>query len=390
MADSSRHSLFFVAESTYGTTPASPAFKTFRHTSASVALAKGTMLSEELRSDRQIADYRHGIRRTGGEIGCELSFNSFEDILQAVMCGTWTTKFNPYSATTISTSSTDNSINSSANALPICDPGDRITLSGFSAGSVTNNQTVTVVTSTASKMVVTSSPALVTQAAGTSHTLTCLSQGLKAGITRRSFSLLRRFEDMSPEQFHLFTGVEFNTFGLTAETENAVNLTFGVVGQDALAASSTAPAGSTYPAASTTGMMDNFSGRILEGGTEIAIVSSFNMTLENGIEPRFSLGSKTSRIRPSIGRSNLSGELTAYFEDVAMLNKFYNETSSSLQMIFNDQAGNQYSFVIPNVKYNGGQPDVSGQGSIMLTLPWQAIYNTAAASQLAITRSPVS
>src|SRR6478736_4239215 len=96
MSDSARHGLFAIAEVTYGTTPAvTPALKTIRHTGTTLALSKGTFMSEELRPDRQIVDFRHGVRQTGGDMDHELSYGSLDDFLEAVLMGTWAVKAAP-------------------------------------------------------------------------------------------------------------------------------------------------------------------------------------------------------------------------------------------------------------------------------------------------------
>ena len=89
MANGSRHSMRYVAESTYGQTPATPAFKPIRHTGTTLGLSKESLQSEEIRSDRQIADFRHGAYQVGGDINIELSYGSFDKLLEAVLCGTW-------------------------------------------------------------------------------------------------------------------------------------------------------------------------------------------------------------------------------------------------------------------------------------------------------------
>lgn len=312
MADGSRHSMYQVAEATYGTTPANPAWEPIRHNTTNIGLTKGTLQSEELRADRQIADFRHGTRQVGGEIVSELSYGSFDDILEALLCGTWT-----------------------------------------EAG-----------------------------VAGTDG------DTLKAGITRRSFSVLRYFEDLAGTEkpYHLFSGVEYNTMKLSVTTEAIVKATFGVVGKG-LSMANAAPAGSTYAAASTSKGMDSFTGALVEGGSSIAIVTEIELTLENGIEPRFVIGSKET-IRPSIGRSVVTGQITAYFEGAALLEKFINETSSSLQFELGDLT-NKYTFLIPNLKYTGGQPDIQGEGPILLTMPFQAIYSSSEGSQIKITRGTI-
>ena len=89
MANGSRHSMRYVAEATYGTTPATPAFKPIRHTSTTLGLSKESLQSEEIRDDRQIADFRHGAYQVGGDMNIELSFASFDDLLEATLLGTW-------------------------------------------------------------------------------------------------------------------------------------------------------------------------------------------------------------------------------------------------------------------------------------------------------------
>ena len=88
MANGSRHSMRYIAESTYGTTPATPAFKPIRHTSTTLGLSKESLQSEEIRDDRQIADFRHGAYQVGGDMNIELSFASFDDLLEAVLLTT--------------------------------------------------------------------------------------------------------------------------------------------------------------------------------------------------------------------------------------------------------------------------------------------------------------
>jgi hypothetical protein len=91
IATGARHDMGYILESAFGTTPATPAFKAIRHTGTTLGLSKDAIESEELREDRQIAHYRHGNKAVSGDINFELSYESFDDLLEAVMCGTWTT-----------------------------------------------------------------------------------------------------------------------------------------------------------------------------------------------------------------------------------------------------------------------------------------------------------
>lgn len=311
MANGSRHSMSYVAESSYGVTPSNPVFKPIRHTGTTLALSKESLQSEEIRSDRQIADFRHGAFQTGGDINVELSYGSFDDLLEAVLCGTW--------ATDTPTTDTDQ---------------------------------------------------------------------LKAGVTRRSFTIERHFGDLLTAQkpYHRFTGVEFNTLALAVAANAMITATFGVVGQG-FETDTAQIAGATYTTATTTSPLDSFTGSLKEAGSLIAVITEIQLNVENGLDPRFVVGSKQS-IRPSIGRSNVSGTITAYFEDSTLLDKFVNETESSIEFELPDGAGNLLTFKLPRVKYNGGQPDVEGEGPITLSMPFQALLDSVTGTNLIIERTP--
>lgn len=302
MADGSRHSLFMVPEVTYGVTPTTPALETIRHTGTTLGLAKDTLQSEELRADRQIADFRHGARQVNGDISIELSFGSFDVILEALLLGTWT-------------------------------------------GDV-----------------------------------------LKAGVTRRSFTLERWFSDMQSAQrpFHIFSGVEFNTLAMQINANAMITGTIGVIGKEASAVT-TQLTGATFPDVSTTTPLDSFTGSLKEAGVVIAVVTEIALNLDNGMAARFVVGSK-STIRPSIGRSNVTGTVTAYFEDSSLIDKFWNETETSIEFELPDEDGNKYTFLLPRLKYTGGKPDVAGEGPITLAMPFQALLDSTLGTQLQITR----
>ena len=146
----------------------------------------------------------------------------------------------------------------------------------------------------------------------------------------------------------------------------------------------TAIAGATYDPASTTSPFDSFSGQINEGGASIATVTELSLTLENGLSPLFVVGSDTAEC-VSIARSNLTGSITTFFDSVALYEKFLNETESNLEFTLSDGT-NAYTFSLPRVKYNSGQPDVSGEGEVTVSMGFQALFNATEESQIVIMR----
>ena len=301
IASGSRHRLAAIAEVTYGTTPTTPAFTTLRHNSCNIGLSKDAVESEEIRGDRQITCFRHGNKSVGGDIEGELVYGEYDSLIEAALCGTWSTDV------------------------------------------------------------------------------------LKAGTTRRSFTVERTFQDIT--QYMRYTGCEVNTMSISIAPNSMIGVSFGFIGKDQSIAQ-TGIASSTYSTLTDTCQFDSFTATINEGGSPIALVTEMEVTLENGIEPQFVVGSSTT-LRPSIGRCNVTGSITVYLEDQAMLTKFQNETESSLDITMTDPDGNTFQIEIPKLKYNSGQPDVSGEGSVTVSMDFQAIYDSVDASNIVITRNPI-
>ena len=87
----SQHSMSHVAESTYGTTPTTPTMKAIRQTGTIWGFKKSTLQSNEQRDDRQVAAYKHGNSSASGDISFELTYATFDDFLEALLGGTWST-----------------------------------------------------------------------------------------------------------------------------------------------------------------------------------------------------------------------------------------------------------------------------------------------------------
>ena len=211
---------------------------------------------------------------------------------------------------------------------------------------------------------------------------------LKAGVLRRSFTALRQFSDLSDLPYWTYLGVEMNTLALTIGANAIVTGTFGTIGQDQPNMTAGAPAGSSTTEPNDNQVMDSFTGTLSVNGTDVALATEVTLNLDNGLATRFVIGSDMT-IRPGIKRSTLTGQVTAYFESAALVNMFINEQDVAFKFTVKDPEGNAYEFNMPKIKFTGGQPDITGEDDIVLTMPFSAQYDETLGSQLAITRIPV-
>lgn len=287
-AQGSRSQLTYVAESTFNTTPGSPAMATLPINSHTLSLQKEVVTSGEIRSDRQVNVSRHGNKSVAGDITVEFRPDDYDELLEGALFGDF----------------------GSANEL-------------------------------------------------------------RLGTTFKSFS----FEDgaLDISQYRVFSGCAVNSMSMSLNPNAMVLATFGIVGAGAAPVSASS-VDATPAAVLNETPFDSFSGSINEGGASIALVSSLDFTIENSLNPAFIIGSSTAP-QLEYGRGVVTGTITAYFEDETLLNKFINETESSLDFtLASSVTGDSYTFDFPRIKYNGGDIPLDSEQSRLVTLPFEALY----------------
>lgn len=87
----SKTRLAYIAEATWGVTPATPAFKNLRFTGESLNAEKQTVTSNEIRPDRNVADVIQVARMASGNIDAEFSYATFDDLFESALSSAWAT-----------------------------------------------------------------------------------------------------------------------------------------------------------------------------------------------------------------------------------------------------------------------------------------------------------
>ena len=208
---------------------------------------------------------------------------------------------------------------------------------------------------------------------------------LKIGTTPKYFS----FEDAANDiaQFRLFTGMAVSTLNVSIAPNQMVTGTFDLVGKTMTQAGTTASTGGTPTASSTNAPFDSYSGTITDGGSGLAIVTSLDFSLTNSFAPTFVIGSDSAQ-QLEFGRAIVEGTMTVYYEDATLINKFLNETESSLSVSVDDPTGaSSYTFDFPRVKYNGAAVPVQNPASRLITIPFVSLFDTTEGTNLKLTRS---
>jgi len=204
---------------------------------------------------------------------------------------------------------------------------------------------------------------------------------LKVGTTPKFMTIEERNLDIT--QYRRFTGCGVSSLSVNCTPNQMVNMTFNIVGKDMT--TSGTPLDASIDAAPNEPPFDSFTATITEGGNTQAIVTGVNFTIDNALSPTFVVGSATTP-QMEFGMANVTGEITCYFENLTLYNKFINETESDMVLTLTD-GSDTYVFDFHKIKYSGGSLPVQNPQSRILTLPFVALLDTAEDTNLTITKS---
>lgn len=209
---------------------------------------------------------------------------------------------------------------------------------------------------------------------------------LKTGVTPKFFTFEEYAVDI--DQARIFTGTTVTSASFSIAPNQMVTSTFGLVGKTMTAGATESP--QLAAGLGTNAPFDSFSGAMAIGnvGASAGVnnISSLEFSINNGFNPDFVIGSDSA---PNLnyGMSVVEGSFTAYYEDLAFLNRFLNEVETEIEVSVDDPtAANAYTFLFPRVKINGAAIPVGGEGSRLITMPFVALYDTTETSNLVITR----
>lgn len=167
MSDTNRVAVRIVEETTFGTTPATPAFEELRVTEANPSFQPNTVTSNEIRSDRQVTDLILVGAEAGGPLGLEVSHGALDTIIEGAMFSSWVNKPNRYNVTSdsvitdVDASSDTYEVTSGGGAFVV---GHLVRATGFTNSG--NNGLVRAISgSGVAALVVASSPGLTNESA---------------------------------------------------------------------------------------------------------------------------------------------------------------------------------------------------------------------------------
>jgi hypothetical protein len=380
------------SEPNTATDPGTSGGQVLRRVSSSLNLVKDSYQSEEIRTDRQIADFRHGLRRVEGSISGELSPGTQFELLVAAHRDSAVSSLS-LSNTQFTSVTSDNSTSAF-----VFTAGDPVT-SGLRVGDIirfgtlaetANNDRNFVIRSFGgtSNRTVTVSPAPTTDAvADTTFTVTRPGKTTivpASSFTARKFGIEEYREDLDLSR--LFTECRVSGYSMSLPATGLSTVEIPFMGRNAVSLSAgSAPYFTAPTAATTTSACASANGLILSpdaGSSPLGIVTGIDIALDLEAEMQAVIN---QNIAPEIflGRANVTGTVSAFVEDFALFNAFLNE--SELQLIVRVDSGSAANadaicIYLPRVKLGGADMPLSGANGQTISLPFQALRYTGSAA----------
>ena len=367
-------------ETTFGVLPAAAGAQTIRRVSSSFNLAKETYQSEEIRTDYQITDFRHGVRSVEGNVSGELSAGTYADFLASALARNWTAATpTTLDSTTIASVGGTYTITRTTGSY-LTDGvrvGNVIRLTGFATANNSKNLLVIALTATVATVIALNSNTLTpeTVASGGAYTVTGKSTyAPTTGHTDDSYSFEAWYSDIN--QSEVYTGNKVNTVGIALPATGLTTVEIGFMGQDLKQRGATQYF--TSPTAQgNNGIFAAVNGALIVNGSPVALVTSANININRNMTSEAVVG---SNVKPEIyeGRIVVEGDFSTLFQDGVFANYFDTEAEISLVIALtaNSSANSEFmSFTLPRLKLSTDTKD-DGEKGLVSQNSFQALKGT--------------
>lgn len=380
----------YKAETIYGTMPTmSSGVRAIRRVEFSPDLTKETYQSAELRTDQQIADFRHGARRAAGTLRGELSVKAYEDFIAALLRKTFT------ATSAVTGLSLTLAVDGSAPSYTLTrGAGDfltsgikvgdviRITAGTWNAANMNVNLLVTdIASATVMNVTTVNGKTLVPEGPIASSTLTIV--GKKAwvptsGHTDTSFAIESWFSDLGKSEVYLGMKPASATLALPSTGIATIEVAFAGQNVQTFSAQQSSNISTSQNAY---GVAAAANGVLIIGGARQTVVRDLTININGNLSGSPVIGSNTVPFQFP-GRVTVDGQFTSFFDSVTLRDAFLNETEVALSAVLtldNSDAADFFAVTLPRVKLGSASKN-DAQDGIVQTFNFQALLQTAGGS----------
>lgn len=377
-------------ETTFGTPAGTSGGSLLRRVTANFNLVKEAYESNEIRVDRQVADFRHGVRSAEGTLNGELSSSSYDDFMASVVGKDFVAVSLGAAAQTTVTAvgSIYTLVRATGSFLT---DGIKVGMVIRAAGLTTsgdNGKNLLVASVTATNIVVVPLNGSTMTAQVTASSVTLTAPGKQTfvpatGHTDDSYTVEEFYADIA--QSEVYTGMKVNSVAVQLPATGLTTIDIGFAGKD-LTQTGTSQYFSTPTAQGTQGIFAAVNGVMLVQGAPVALITSADFSIERATENATVVGSN-SIADIFTGRIRVTGNLSVYFQDAAFRDYFNAETPVSLVLTVTADTtatANFITFTLPKVKLGSFTKD-DGELGIIASTSFQALLNDVTTAGLPAT-----
>lgn len=386
LASGSFKQLLYKKQSALGTKASVGSAQLLRRVTSTVDKKKATYTSKEIRPSMQRSDMRHGVVSVDGTITGELSVGTYGDFMSSTLRQAWQTAVVGSALTDVTAAVTSGAAGTFTTA------GGNFLTQGFKVGRVirwagwtspatannAHNFLITALTATIMTVIALDGVAVVAKAAGDSVTATDAGKSTwipTSGHTRDYYTIEHNFADIT--QSEQFKDCVMSQMDVKLPPTGMATVDFQVMGIDM--DTSTSAYFTSPTAATSSGILAAVNGALFVQGIQVALITGLNFTTKGNFTTVG--GVVGSNLEPDItpGSIDVSGQVTVVFTDATMRDYFLNETEVSIVTAFttkNTATADFQAYTFPRCKMGGATKD-DGEKSLIMTMPFVALENTA-------------
>lgn len=378
-------------ETAWGTLAGAAGAKYLRRVTANFNLTKEQIESQEIRTDYQVADMRHGVRSAEGSLNGELSPGSYADLMASVVAKDFAAGG---SATGVSVT-----IAASGAFFTVTRAAGSWLTDGFKAGTVVamtgaglnvanvgNNLLIASMSATVLTVVAISGTALVAEGPITPVAVATRGKVTYApltGHTDDSYTIEEWYSDIA--QSEVYTGMKVGSMNVQLPATGLVTCDFSFMGKN-LEQTGTSQYFTTPTAAGTDGIFAAVSGALIVNGTPVALITSLDFTVDRGMEAANVVGSNFAA-DIFTGRIRVNGNFSTYFQDAVFRDYFQDEDVISVVVALatgEEKDADVVAFTMPKVKLGSATKD-DGELGIVQQHSFVALLNDVTTAGLEAT-----
>lgn len=212
---------------------------------------------------------------------------------------------------------------------------------------------------------------------------------LEPGQVKQSFSIEKKFADISGTNIARFTGMRVGSMGLSFPHGEIVTGSVSFMGAGYSLQSTHGIGTGTLNDSSTNQAMNaagNLSSIQVDGSSTSLFFKKVDLNIDNSLRAKQAIG-QDAPVDYNAGTIRITGTIEAYFDDVTLLNALVNNTDISFQWAVSDGT-TTYTFLLPKIKFSDGFPNGEGlDADVMLPLSFTALYDATEQTSLRITKS---